>query len=105
MNRKYELATELLKILTKNNIGVSAEEETSKCLHVPCNAIMVDFMGVMRCLTAVEITRVKTFGERCGMFLRMVLSYVNMSAEVHIILENYKNISIKSATRTSAKKV
>ena len=97
--QKYELANALLQMLNKDDIVTYAEDDPSKCPHVQSDATIIDFMGVMRRLTAVELTNVVTFGDLCKTFLRNILSYGKMSSEIHVILENYKTISIKFATR------
>ena len=61
-------------------------------------------MGVMRPLTAVVLIGVNTFGELCDRFLKIILSYGKLSEEIHVVMENYRAISIKSATRNKRQK-
>ena len=97
--QKYELANLLLKMLKKDDILTCAKDAPSKCPHVQSDATIIDFMGVMRKLTAVELTNVNTFGDLCKTFLRNISSYGSTSSEIHVVMENYKPISIKSAER------
>ena len=72
----------------------------SSVCTVLTNAVIIDFMVVIRHLSAVEIAGVKTFDDLFERFLNMILSYGKMSNEIHIIIimESDKTISIKSAT-------
>ena len=99
---KYQLATSLLKTIFKEDLFNCDDDE--KCQTIASDAIVIDFMGVMRPLTAVVLIGVNTFGELCDRFLKIIISYGTLSEEIHVVMENYRAISIKSATRNKRQK-
>ena len=56
-------------------------------------------MLVLRKLIAVKVDNITTFGALCKHLLKLVESYGKNSNETHLIMENYKKMSIKSAER------
>ena len=50
---------------------------------------------------SVKLTDVKTFGSFCEKILNNVTSYGQQSEQIHLILENYKDMSIKGAARAT----
>jgi hypothetical protein len=94
---KGALTTTLLKSLDKESIIVSEGEE-----HVPhtqTTAVIVDFMSVVRRFSAVKINRVTSFGQFNEILLNAIVSYGNESDSIHVILENYSELSVKAAER------
>ena len=93
---KSELTNMLLCKLDNETIITDVD---GKCPQVESDAILVDFMSVTRKLSSVELKDISTFGELCQALLRCVMSYSHKSKEVHLILENYKELSPKSSER------
>lgn len=98
-DHKSELAIALLKKIDTGDIIVPSDMEPPGCPAVPTNAVVIDFMGVIRSLTSVETMGLKTFGDLFEKLLSMAHSYGRMSSQIHIIMESYRTISIKSAMR------
>ena len=95
---KSDLARNLLQQLNKDSIIVS---ETNQLPHARTSAVVIDFMAIIRNWTSVQLTGIKTFGSFCKKVLSNVITYGQKSDQIHVILENYKDISIKGATRAS----
>ena len=85
--------------MDKNDIITYDQDELFGCPRVPSDVALIDFMGIMRKLTSIDLKDVNTFGDLCKLFLRSVFSYSKTSKEIHIMMENYKSLSIKSAER------
>ena len=85
--------------MDRNDIITCDQDEFFGCPRVPSDAAVIDFIGIMRKLTSINRKDVNTFGDLCNLFLRSVFSYSKMSKEIHVIMENYKPLSIKSAER------
>ena len=98
-SKKADLTNSLLKILDKEDIVTCDDDSPGRCPHVQSDAIIVDLMSILRKLSSVELSAVTTFGSLCDTLLRVIQSYGSKSDEIHIIMENYKHISIKSAER------
>lgn len=96
---KADITNSLLKLLDKDTIIVSSEEE--QVPYKETTACVVDFMSVIRRFSAVKMKDVTTFGEFCKMILGAIQSYGRESEEMHLILENYCDLSIKSLERAS----
>ena len=72
---KSDLAHDLLKLLNKDDILVSLDDYY-RSPAVQSDAIMIDFMGVIRRRTAVELRGVETFGDLFKLFLGMIFHFV-----------------------------
>lgn len=92
--KKSDLMNALLANLMNCDIIVG---EDGTCPTVKSDATVIDFMAVVRRLTSVDTS--STFGSLCQYLLNMMLSYGSESKEVHVILENYKELSPKGAER------
>ena len=95
---KSDLAKQLLQLLDKESIVVN---NTNQIPHVETTAVVIDFMAIVRKLTSVKLTDVKTFGSFCEKILNNVTSYGQQSEQIHLILENYKDMSIKGAAQAT----
>ena len=100
--QKADLSNILLQSLDKDSIIVN--NETGSIPHIPSTAVVIDLMSVIRKLSAVELNNVTTFGAFCAVLLNVVLlnvvlSYCKQADEIHLIMENYKHSSIKTAER------
>ena len=94
---KSDLTNILLQYLDKESIIVN--DNPSLVPHVRSNAVVVDLMSVIRKLSAVELSNAKTFGSFCSVLLSVVVSYAKESDEIHLIMENYRHMSIKTVER------
>ena len=74
---------------------------TNQIPHVETTAVVIDFMAIVRKLTSVKLADVETFGSFCEKILNNVTSYGQQSEQIHLILENYKDMSIKGAARAT----
>ena len=91
-----KLQNNYLVFWIKNDITCD-QDDFFGCPRVPSDAAVTDFMGIMRKLTSINLKNVDKCGDLCKLFLQSVLSYSKMRKEIHIIMEAYKPLSIKSA--------
>ena len=94
---KHELTTNLLGLLNKDSIIVN--DSLGTVPHVKTTAVVIDFMSVTRRFSAVQMEGVQTFGSFTGKILDAAIHYGRDSDSIHIVLENYSAISVKSAER------
>ena len=94
---KSDLTNILLQHLDKESIIVNSNP--SLVPHVRSNAVVVDLMSVIRKLSSVELSNAKTFGSFCSVLLSVVVSYAKESDEIHLVMENYRHMSIKTVER------
>lgn len=94
---KSDLTNILLQHLDKESIIVNSNP--SLVPHVRSNAVVVDLMCVIRKLSSVELSNAKTFGSFCSVLLSVVVSYAKESDEIHLVMENYRHMSIKTVER------
>ena len=93
---KSDLTNALLKSLNRELVIVG---EDTQIPRVKTTAIVVDFMSVVRRFSSTKMDNVKSFGQFCSILLKAIVSYGHESETIHIILENYSDISIKSSER------
>ena len=94
---KGTLTSSLLKLLNKEFIIVGQDEQ--RVPHVKTTAVVIDFMSVVRRFSSVKMSNVKSFGSFTAMILGAIISYGSASDAIHVVLENYSELSIKSAER------
>ena len=94
---KSDLTNSLLQQLDKTSIIVCQDNE--RIPHIKTSAVVIDFMSVVRKFSAVQMSNIKTFGSFCDMILGALISYGRGGDSIHVILENYSEMSVKSAER------
>ena len=95
-SNKADLSKILLGQLLKSDI---ITDEEDRCPHVTSDALVVDFMEIVRRLTSVDLKWVSSFGSLCSFVLKVILSYGLMEQRVMLSI-----LSLKT-TRTSALKL
>ena len=94
---KADLTNSLLSFLNKKDVVTCDDGFPGHCPYGKSDAIVIDFMSVLRRLTSVDLTDVTTFGSLCDILVKTAVSYGTESDEVHLIMENYKHLGIKSS--------
>ena len=93
---KGDLSRALLSCIHKDRIEVG---DDGALPTTKSNALMIDFMSVVRRISSVDLKAIKTFGEFCNLLLKVCSRYGFHHNEVHLIMENYKSDSPKSSER------
>ena len=71
-----------------------------RCPSVSSTALIVHFMALLRTITSVELKLINTFGMLCDLLIKILPLYGKSSNEIHVIFENYKDLSPKSSERS-----